>query len=97
MLCTCTSTGSRGLQRFAQHRACTNVIGQQQHEPCIHGMALVQRQTTVGLNQGLVKIVCRFEVVTPTWFTSEGSCPVALETRFCTFTAAMSGSVPFLK
>ena len=42
-------------------------------------------------------LVCRLLVVTPTWVTSAGSCPVALDTRFCTLTAAMSGSVPCLK
>ena len=43
------------------------------------------------------KLVCRFCVLTPTRVTSAGSNPWARDTRFCTFTAAMSGSVPCLK
>ena len=39
----------------------------------------------------------RFSVITPTLVTSEGSKPCALDTRFCTFTAAISGLVPCLK
>ena len=34
---------------------------------------------------------------TPTFVTSAGSRASALDTRFCTFTAAMSGSVPCSK
>ena len=41
--------------------------------------------------------VCRFLTVTPLRVTSAGSCPCALATRFCTFTMAMSASVPCLK
>ena len=41
--------------------------------------------------------LCRFWVKTPTRVTSAGKTPVALETRFWTLTAAMSGSVPILK
>ena len=41
--------------------------------------------------------VWRFCVMTPTRVTSAGRKPWALLTRFCTFTAAISGSVPCLK
>ena len=36
-------------------------------------------------------------VVTPICVTSPGNCPVAVATLFWTFTAAMSGSVPWRK
>ena len=42
-------------------------------------------------------LFCCFCTVTPTFVTSVGSNAVALDTRFCTFTVAMSGSVPCLK
>ena len=42
-------------------------------------------------------LVWRFCVVTPTLVTSAGKSEVAVETRFCTFTAAISGSEPCLK
>ena len=35
--------------------------------------------------------------MTPTFVTSAGRRPCALLTQFCTFTAAISGSVPCLK
>ena len=41
--------------------------------------------------------VWRFMVVTPMRVTSARSEPVAVATRFCTLTAAMSGSVPWRK
>ena len=73
------------------------------------GVTTSKRQTSIlqmfslsspddSYDENICKIlVCRFEEVTPTWVTSAGSCPVALDTRFCTLTAAMSGSVPCLK
>ena len=49
----------------------------------------------------MVKIISmddwRLRVVTPICVTSCGSRPSAAVTRFCTFTCAMSGSVPWLK
>ena len=42
-------------------------------------------------------LLCCFCTVTPTFVTSAGRSAVAFDTRFCTFTAAMSGSVPCLK
>ena len=42
-------------------------------------------------------LLCIFITCTPTFVTSAGSRASALDTRFCTFTAAMSGSVPCSK
>jgi len=42
-------------------------------------------------------LVCLLSVVTPIWTTSAGRSPCAMDTRFCTFIAAMSGSVPCSK
>ena len=42
-------------------------------------------------------LFCSFITWTPTCVTSAGSKASALDTRFCTFTAAMSGSVPCSK
>ena len=42
-------------------------------------------------------LLCCFITCTPTFVTSAGSKAVARLTRFCTFTAAMSGSVPCSK
>ena len=38
-----------------------------------------------------------FFTLTPVWLTSCGSPGVASDTRFCTLTVAMSGSVPTAK
>ena len=57
-------------------------------EEAINGVEDMTYMTSSATNAGTVSITVYFK---------QGSCPVALETRFCTFTAAMSGSVPCLK